>query len=87
LPRTSPSNGASLRLRFDNGSEFASRATLRWGAERSVNRQFIDPGKPTQNAHIESFNGKIRDELVNAHSFRTIFEARRARRRLEARLK
>jgi len=50
---------------------------LRWGAERSVNLHFIDPGKPTQNAHIESLNGKIRDELLNAHSFRTIFEARR----------
>ena len=49
---------------------------LRWGAERSVNLHFIDPGKPTQNAQIESLNGKIRDELLNAHSFRSIFEAR-----------
>jgi putative transposase len=64
-------------IRFDNGSEFTSHAMLRWGAERSVNLHFIDPGKPTQNAHIESLNGKIRDELLNAHSFRTIFEARR----------
>ncbi|MBV9719271.1 MAG: transposase [Candidatus Eremiobacteraeota bacterium] len=38
---------------------------------------FIDPGKPTQNAQIESLNGKVRDELFNAHSFTTIFEARR----------
>jgi putative transposase len=64
-------------IRFDNGSEFTSHAMLRWGAERSVNLHFIDPGKPTQNAHIESLNGKIRDELLNARSFRTIFEARR----------
>jgi putative transposase len=62
---------------FDNGSEFTSHAMLRWGAERSVQLHFIDPGKPTQNAQIESLNGKIRDELLNAHSFRTIFEARR----------
>lgn len=63
-------------IRFDNGSEFTSHAMLRWGAERSVNLHFIDPGKPTQNAQIESLNGKIRDELLNAHSFRSIFEAR-----------
>jgi putative transposase len=64
-------------IRFDNGSEFTSHAMLRWGAERSVQLHFIDPGKPTQNAQIESLNGKIRDELLNAHSFMTIFEARR----------
>jgi putative transposase len=64
-------------IRFDNGSEFTSHAMLRWGAERSVHLHFIDPGKPTQNAQIESLNGKIRDELFNAHSFTTIFEARR----------
>lgn len=62
-------------IRFDNGSEFTSHAMLRWGAERSINLHFIDPGKPTQNAQIESLNGKIRDELFNAHSFTTIFEA------------
>jgi putative transposase len=55
-------------IRFDNGSEFTSHAMLRWGAERSVQLHFIDPGKPTQNAQIESLNGKIRDELLNAHS-------------------
>src|ERR1700722_4064742 len=59
-----------------HGSEFTSHAMLRWGAERSVNLHFIDPGKPTQNAQIEWLNGKIRDELLNAHSFRSIFEAR-----------
>jgi putative transposase len=50
---------------------------LRWGAERVVQLHFIDPGKPTQKAQIESLNGKIRDEPLNAHSFITIFEARR----------
>ena len=65
-------------IRFDNGSEFTSLAMLRWSAERNVQLHFIDPGKPTQNAKIESLNGKIRDELLNMHTFTTIFEARRA---------
>ena len=50
----------------------------RWGAERKIHLHFIAPGKPTQNAAIESLNGKIRDELFNMHRFMTIFEARRA---------
>lgn len=50
---------------------------LQWGAQREVELHFIEPGKPTQNAQIESLNGKIRDELLNAHSFLTIFELRR----------
>ena len=65
-------------VRFDNGSEFTSHAMLRWGAERTIQLHFIAPGKPTQNANIESLNGKIRDELFNMHRFMTIFEARRA---------
>jgi len=65
-------------LRFDNGAEFTSHAMLRWGAERNVRLHFIAPGKPTQNANVESLNGKIRDELFNMHRFTTIFEARRA---------
>jgi putative transposase len=64
-------------IRFDNGSEFTSHAMLRWDAERDTNLHLIDPGKPTQDAQIESLNGKIRDELLNAHCFTTIFEARR----------
>ena len=64
-------------IRFDNGAEFTSHAMLRWGAERDINLHFIEPGKPTQNAQIESLNGKIRNELFNAHSFTSIFEARR----------
>jgi putative transposase len=69
--------GFPKAIRFDNGSEFTSHAMLRWGAERGLQLHFIDPGKPTQNAQIESLNGKIRDELLNAHCFVTIFEARR----------
>ncbi len=50
---------------------------LRWGAEHNIKLHFIAPGKPTQNANIESLNGKIRDEFFNEHRFMTIFEARR----------
>ncbi len=63
-------------IRFDNGSEFTSRAMLQWGADRDVALHFIDPGKPTQNANIESLNGRIRDEFLNAHVFTNIFNAR-----------
>jgi putative transposase len=65
-------------VRFDNGSEFTSRAMLRWGAERHVALHFIEPGKPTQNANIESLNGKIRDELLNMYTFSSIFDARQS---------
>jgi len=68
--------GLPAMVRFDNGSEFTSHAMLRWGAERRVALHFIAPGKPTQNANIESLNGKIRDELLNVHSFVSLFEAR-----------
>lgn len=56
-------------IRFDNGPEFTSRAMLQWGAQREVQLHFIEPGRPMQNAQIESLNGKIWDELLNAHSF------------------
>ena len=68
--------GLPQTIRFDNGSEFTSHAMLRWAAERRVHLHFIQPGKPTQNANIESLNGRIRDELFNLHSFTNIFEAR-----------
>lgn len=68
--------GLPHSIRFDNGSEFTSHAMLRWAAERNVHLHFIQPGKPTQNANIESLNGKIRDELFNLHCFTNIFEVR-----------
>jgi putative transposase len=68
--------GLPATIRFDNGPEFTSRAMLQWGADRDVTLHFIDPGKPTQNAHIESLNSRIRDELLNAHVFTNIFTAR-----------
>ena len=68
--------GLPTTIRFDNSSEFTSRKMLQWGADRDVLLHFIDPGKPTQNAQIESLNGRIRDEFLNAHSFSNIFSAR-----------
>ena len=64
-------------LRSDNGPEFVSHALLKWAAERNVRLHFIDPGKPTQNATIESLNARIRDEFLNEHAFLTLSDARR----------
>ena len=49
----------------DNGTEFTSRALLKWATENDVDWHYIDPGKPQQNAFIESFNCSLRDELLN----------------------
>jgi putative transposase len=68
--------GLPKTLRSDNGSEFCSHRMLQWSADRNVLLHFIQPGKPTQNAKIESLNGRIRDELLNPHLFRTIDEVR-----------
>jgi len=54
---------------------------LRWAADQNVVLHFIQPGKPTQNAKIESLNGRIRDELLNPHLFRSIDEVRIAAER------
>jgi len=64
-------------LRSDNGPEFVSHCLLRWAAERNVRLHFIAPGKPTQNANIESLNARIRDEFLNEHAFLTLSDARR----------
>lgn len=64
------------RLRCDNGPEFQSKALLEWAYLRGVEVEFIDPGKPIQNAYIESFNGRFRDECLNDHAFMTIEHAR-----------
>jgi len=60
----------------DNGTEFTSKAMFFWSKETAVKLNFIQPGKPTQNAFVESFNGKLRDSCLNQHWFRSIDEAR-----------
>lgn len=63
-------------LVLDNGTENTSLAMLGWGVEHNVRLHFIEPGKPTQNAFIESFNGRFRDECLNEHQFLSLDEAR-----------
>lgn len=60
----------------DNGTEFTSKAMFFWSKETSVELGFIQPGKPTQNAFVESLNGKFRNECLNQHWFRTLEEAK-----------
>ena len=74
LDRIAEERGYPETVKFDNGPEFSSLAMLRWGAERKVKLHFIEPGKPTQNAKIESFNAVERDELLNEHWFLTTQE-------------
>lgn len=65
-------------IRIDHGTEFTSLVMLRWAAAHNVALHFIDPGKPTQNAHIESCNGRVRDEFFNVHAFWTLQQVRDA---------
>jgi len=62
----------------DNGTELTSMAILRWCQESRVEWHYIAPGKPTQNAFIESFNGRLRDELLNETLFTSLAHAREA---------
>ena len=60
----------------DNGTELTSRAILRWQGEAEVAWHYIAPGKPTENAFIESFNGRLRDECLNEEVFDSLAHAR-----------
>nr|WP_309700425.1 MULTISPECIES: IS3 family transposase [unclassified Sphingomonas] len=60
----------------DNGTELTSNAVLAWSADASIEWHYIAPGKPTQNGFVESFNGRMRDELLNETLFFTIGQAR-----------
>jgi putative transposase len=61
----------------DNGTEFTSKAFMKWAADNNVEIHFIDKGKPMQNAFVESFNGKFRDECLNEEWFLTMNDARK----------
>ncbi|GFE91884.1 hypothetical protein GCM10011488_68380 [Steroidobacter agaridevorans] len=63
-------------LRSDNGSEFVSRAVLRWPTETNIDTAHIDAGKPWQNGSNESFNGKFRDECLNMQWFKNRIDAK-----------
>ena len=69
--------GTPKALRMDNGPQLTSRHFLAWCVERKIATNYIQPGKPVQNGHVESFNGRFRDECLNVNWFRNLFEARR----------
>jgi len=67
--------GVPKYVRSDNGPEFTARKTRRWLNELGTGTLFIEPGSPWENGYIESFNGKMRDELLNGEIFDTLLEA------------
>jgi putative transposase len=69
--------GMPQAIRCDNGPEFTSRYFLAWCWERKIELVHIQPGKPTQNAYVESFNGRLREECLNVSWFQNLFDARR----------
>jgi putative transposase len=64
-------------IRCDNGPEFTSRHFLAWCIERGIELVHIQPGKPTQNARVESFHGRVREECLNVSWFQNLFDAKR----------
>jgi len=77
LERIVAERGKPAEIVMDNGPEFTSLAMDRWAHENGVELHFIQPGKPTQNCYIESFNGKFRDECLNENWFVNVADARR----------
>ena len=68
--------GQPQTIRCDNGPEFTSRHFAAWCAERQIQVNYIQPGKPMQNGHAESFNGRLRAECLNASWFHNLADAR-----------
>jgi len=77
LDRVAAEQGLPEAIVLDNGPEFRSRALAAWSEEHGVRLEFIQPGKPVQNAYVESFNGRLRDECLNANWFTSLSDARR----------
>ena len=69
LDHLAATRGVPQVIRTDNGKEFCGRSMLTWAHARTVTLRLIEPGKPNQNAYIESFNGRLRDECLNEHWF------------------
>ncbi len=76
LDRLAIERGLPELITVDNGPEFAGRVLDAWAYSNGVHLHFIDPGKPVQNAYIESFNGRLRDECLNEHWFMSLPAAR-----------
>ena len=68
--------GVPEHIRSDNGPEFTARAMCKWLNQVGVKTLFIEPGSPWENGYVESFNSKLRDELLNGEIFTTMAEAR-----------
>ena len=77
LSRLGEMRGLPQTLVTDNGPEFTSKAMQVWAQLAGVSQHFIDPGKPVQNAFVESFNGRVRYECLNQSWFSNLGEARR----------
>jgi putative transposase len=77
LDRVAQFRGYPAAVRTDQGPEFVCKAFDQWAYEHGVTPLLIQPGKPTQNAYIESFNGKFRDECLNEHWFRSLHHAKK----------
>ncbi len=77
MNRFSAVRGAPRRIRVDNGPEFVSKALDQWAYLHQVTLDFSRPGKPTDNALVESFNGRLRDECLNTNWFLSLDDAKR----------
>jgi putative transposase len=75
LQEVAQERGRPKSITVDNGSEFYSQAMDSWAYRNGVLLDFIRPGRPVENGYIESFNGKLRDECLNAHLFFTLADA------------
>jgi putative transposase len=76
LDRVIEQRGRPKSLRCDNGPEFTSRHLLSWCEDKGIQLIHTQPGRPMQNGHVESFNGKLRDECLNANWFLNLADAR-----------
>jgi len=76
LSQVSATRGTPKQIFCDNGSEFQSRLVDLWAYQHKVILEFSRPGKPTDNPHIESFNGSFRDECLNVHWFSSMMDAK-----------
>jgi putative transposase len=76
LDRHFQRKGLPLSITVDHGTEFTSRALEDWAYQRGVKLDFTHPGRPTENGHIESFNGRLRDACLHVHQFLSIEDAR-----------
>jgi len=76
LDRALAGGVAPRSITVDHGTEFMSRALEDWAYQRGVQLDFIRPGKPIENAFIEAFNGRLRDECLNVHQFTSLEDAK-----------